>query len=142
MNIHPDRPLPGWKTPLRYVVRQFRLLSIRFNSQCALTVGRNVTFGRGCFILSPEFAKFGNNIRVGAFMQCETNLVVGDDTLISSRVAFVANDHQFEEEGKTVFLGGRTQPVTVILEGDNLLGFGATIIGGVQIGKGCIVGAR
>jgi acetyltransferase-like isoleucine patch superfamily enzyme len=71
----------------------------------------------------------------------ETNLTVGNDVLISSRVAIVGDDHLFDDPGATVFSQGRGPAQHVTLGGDNLIGFGATIVGTVTIGRGCIVGA-
>ena len=62
-------------------------------------------------------------------------------TQISSHVAIVGNDHRFDGASASVFAAGRLPPTTVVLEGDNLVGFGAIIVGGVRIGRGAIVGA-
>lgn len=61
--------------------------------------------------------------------------------LISSGVSFVGNDHRFDIPGKSIIWGGRLPASTIIVEGDNLIGFGVTIVGDVRIGKGAIVGA-
>lgn len=71
----------------------------------------------------------------------EANLRVGKDSLISSNVCFVGDDHRFDDPNTTVFWNGRKPTPTIILEGDNMIGNGCTIIGPVTIGKGCIVGA-
>jgi acetyltransferase-like isoleucine patch superfamily enzyme len=72
----------------------------------------------------------------------ETALEIGDDVLISSYVGFVGNDHPFDDSTTTVFSQGRATQSTIRLEGDNLIGFGAVIVGNVTIGKGAIIGAR
>jgi acetyltransferase-like isoleucine patch superfamily enzyme len=72
----------------------------------------------------------------------ETALDVGDDVLISSYVGFVGNDHPFDDPTKTVFSQGRAAQAAIRLEGDNLIGFGAVIVGNVTIGRGAIIGAR
>jgi acetyltransferase-like isoleucine patch superfamily enzyme len=56
-------------------------------------------------------------------------------------VSFIGNDHIFNNPDKTIFFSGRLPSSTIILEGDNLIGFGTIVIGNVTIGKGCIVGA-
>jgi acetyltransferase-like isoleucine patch superfamily enzyme len=91
--------------------------------------------------LTAGFVRIGDNVAIGAEFHCETNLVVGSDVLISSRVAMVARDHRFDDRNKTVYRAGRLPPATIILEGDNLIGFGAIVIGPATIGRGCVVGA-
>ena len=61
--------------------------------------------------------------------------------LISSNVAVIGNDHDHSDIDHTIFFSRRTAASTVVLEGDNLIGFGTIIIGPVTIGRGTIVGA-
>ncbi len=138
----PYRDVPIWVVPIRFVVRYFRYLRLFFQSNGRLAVGKNVVFGGGCYILAPEMARFGNNVAVGLNFHVEQNIMVGDDVLISSNVAVIGNDHPFDDPKHTIFSAPRAGSCAVVLEGDNLIGFGVTIIGGVKIGKGCVVGAR
>ncbi|HDZ2730741.1 TPA: transferase, partial [Klebsiella pneumoniae] len=39
------------------------------------------------------------------------------------------------------YFSGRNKPATIVLEGDNFIGFGSVILGNVTIGKGAIVAA-
>lgn len=68
-------------------------------------------------------------------------MLIGDDVLLSSNVSLIGNDHLFDDPSSTVYLQGRASNKEIIIEGDNLLGFGVTVIASVRIGKGCIVGA-
>lgn len=137
----PDRPLPPLLVVLRSVVRTVRLAALRLRTTASMKVGDNVRFGAHSVLNAPEFIHLGDNIRVGRDFHLETNLTVGDDVLISSRVAIVGDDHPFDDPGATVFSQGRGPAHHVTLGGDNLVGFGATIVGTVSIGRGCIVGA-
>lgn len=138
----PYRSVSIWIAPIRRFVRYLRYLKLRMLLGGRLSVGENVVFGRGVRILSPEMARFGNNVSVGLNFHLEQNIVVGDDVLISSNVAVVGNDHPFDDPNCTVFSAPRAEAGTVVLEGDNLIGFGVTIIGKVTIGRGCVIGAR
>lgn len=84
---------------------------------------------------------FGDNVAVDHEFFVATNLEMVSDTLVLGRVSIVGNDHRFNGPTKSVYWAGRYPPATVHLEGDNLIGFGATIVGNVRIGKGCIFGA-
>jgi acetyltransferase-like isoleucine patch superfamily enzyme len=103
-------------------------------------MGNNVWFGAAADLHPPDFARFGDNVAVGRDFYLETNLEVGSDVLISSKVSFVGNDHRFDDPTKTVFWTGRLPPTTIHLEGDNLIGFGVIVVGDVRIGRGCVVG--
>jgi acetyltransferase-like isoleucine patch superfamily enzyme len=137
----PDRPLPSLLVPLRALVRYIRLMALRIRTTASLEMGKNVRIGPGSVLNAPEFICLGDNVGVGREFHLETNLTVGNDVLISSRVAIIGNDHPFDDPGATVFSQGRAQASHVTLGGDNLIGFGTTIVGTVNIGRGCIVGA-
>ena len=135
----PDRPIEHG-TGLRVVVRFLRRLRLKIATAGKLQAGNNVYFGAGAVIKSPDFATFGNDVAVGRDFHVEANLRVGSGVLISSRVAIIGNDHQFDADD-AVYWGGRLPPSTVTIEGDVLIGFGAIIIGDVTIHQGCVVGA-
>lgn len=106
-----------------------------------LKVGRDVSFGPGAVLLPPDMLRIGDRVSIGRGFHVEANVVIGDDVLISSQVAIVGNDHAFGVRELSIYWAGRLPPATVVLEGDNLLGFGSVIVGSVRIGKGCVVGA-
>jgi len=137
----PDRPIPMWQKPIRAFVRFCRGLYIKSIYGKKLAIGTNVNFGRYTEIRSPEFANFGNNVNIGPWFLTEANLDIGSDVLISSKVSCIGNDHAFDDKTKSIYFQGRLPASTIILEGDNLIGFGSILIGNITIGKGCIVGA-
>lgn len=126
---------------IRTFVRSVRLNIYKLKCRGKLSWGQNCWIGPGARIGPPEFCRLGTNVGTGADMIVEANLTVGDDVLISSRVAFISDDHKFEDPSTTIFWNGRREPCEIILEGDNLIGHGVIVIGPVKIGKGCIVGA-
>jgi acetyltransferase-like isoleucine patch superfamily enzyme len=136
-----DRPLRPGLRPLRHAVRVCRIWGQQFRLRDKLSVGSNVNFGARAVLHPPDRAEFGNNVYIGRDFYLETNLVVGSDVLISSRVAIVGDDHAFDDPAHTVFSQGRNHAHLVTLKGDNLIGFGTIIVGSVTIGRGCIVGA-
>lgn len=141
MSAPPDRPINRRLAGLRRLARSLRVLSLRVRTGGRLDVGRNVWFGRGAMLAAPDIIRIGSNVAIGRNFHLETNLVIGDDVLISSSVAVVGNDHLFDSPATTVFWQGRSDPSCVVLEGDNLIGFGTRIVGNVTIGRGAIVGA-
>ncbi len=137
----PDRPLGTLARTLRFLIRRTRLLRLQIMSGNRITVGSNVSFGKRCSILSPDFAAFGDNVRLGQDVLVEANLEVGNSVLISSKVSFVGNDHKFDDPKSDVYFQGRNAPSTIRLEGDNLIGNGVIIVGDVVVARGSIVGS-
>ncbi|MGE0059504.1 MAG: glycosyltransferase [Dehalococcoidia bacterium] len=141
-SARPDRRIIPVLEPIRTAYRTMRNLRHKARLGNRLRIGRNVTIGKRAYLNPPESLTLGDNISIGADFHLESNLEAGSDILISSRVAFVGDDHRFDDPQSTVYWSGRNEPATVVLEGDNLIGFGVTVIGNVRIGRGCIVGSQ
>ncbi len=61
--------------------------------------------------------------------------------MISSNVAFIGKDHDFSEPDFGLHQQAVLPPARIVLEGDNLIGYGTIILGDVTVGRGAIVGA-
>lgn len=87
-------------------------------------------------------------IRIGA--RCGVNpftllsgyggVTIGDDVRIGSHCAILSSTHRFDSVAATIREQGVTRQETVI-EADVWLGHGCTVLGGVRIGTGSIIGA-
>lgn len=141
MSNQPDRPIPKYLRIIRELVRYKRKFLIRVRLRNRIRWGKNVMFGKKLELRPPEFISIGDNVSIGPWFLAETNVRIGSDVLISSKVSFIGNDHKFDIQNTSIFFSGRLPPSTVILEGDNLIGYGTIIVGNITIGKGCIVGA-
>jgi maltose O-acetyltransferase len=106
-----------------------------------LRAGSNVSLGARARFLAPAYMELGDNVSFGSDIHVEANLRIGSDVLISSCVAVIGNDHRFDDVDGSVFWGGRLPDCEVVIEGDNLIGFGVVVVGPVRIARGCIVGA-
>ena len=123
---------------VRNVVRQIRMLIIFLRVGGRLTYGENSYIARGWRFFIPKQGTIGDNVSIGADFFCQTNFHIGDECLISSKVSFIGNDHDLYF-GKSAYFSGRLPPSTVILEGNNFIGFGAIIVGNIRIGQGAII---
>lgn len=139
--MSPERPIPGFLHPLRNAFRSWRLAKARLRLRRRLTVGHNVVIGASSRLLPPDYLRIGNDVAIGADFHLEANLEIGSEVLISSRVAIIGRDHRFDDPSTSVYWAGRTQPGLVVIEGDNLIGYGCIVIAPARIGRGCIVGA-
>jgi acetyltransferase-like isoleucine patch superfamily enzyme len=139
--VPPDRPVPEWQAAFRAHVRRARVLGLRLQYRGAWRVGDQFSIGARAVLATPGPILLGDRVHIGRDFHLETALTAGDDILISSNVALIGNDHDFRDPARTIYNGGRLPSSSVVLEGDNLLGFRCVIIGNVTIGQGAIVGA-
>jgi acetyltransferase-like isoleucine patch superfamily enzyme len=137
----PGRPIRSLLKPARALLRASRIIKHKLLLGRKLQLGSNVIFGKRAVLHPPDFMRLGDNVHFANFFLTEVNLEVGSDVLFSTRVACIGNDHAFDDPMKTIISNGRLPAGTIVLEGDNLIGFGTIIVGNVRIGRGCIVGA-
>ena len=101
----------------------------------ALIVGKHLRVGKG------RRLETGSRVFIGSDFHCMTNAVIGDDVMISSSVAFIGDDHPFDDPDVKITDSPRNPAPTVVVEGDNLIGYRTVVVGNVTIGKGAIVAA-
>ena len=138
---NPDKPAGFIKSLLRVLIRESRWLKVLIFNRGKIERGNNCYFGKGAEFYIPDFIRFGNNISIGSQLISQANLIIGDNSLISSRVSFIGHDHDLFNDESTAYFSGRLLPATITLEGDNFVGFGSTILGDVTIGKRAIIAA-
>ena len=85
--------------------------------------------------------EIGDRVNIASDVTVQANLRIRDDVMISSHVAFIGDDHDFSDPGLTLHQQGRLPLAEIVLEGDNLIGFSAIVLGNVTLGKGAILGA-
>ncbi|MCA2213269.1 acyltransferase [Jidongwangia harbinensis] len=117
----------------------------RLRARCGF--GNSISYGSD-FVVGPSFrlargrtVKIGDKVSIGRNFDCMTNAVIGDNIMISSSVAFIGNDHSFNDPTKEIQSQGPLPIPTVRLDGNNLIGYGSIILGDVTIGRGAIIGA-
>lgn len=137
----PSAPASSTRGFLRSAVRGLRLLRARLYLGRRFSHGHTTLLGPNITWRSPRFARLGDNVSIGRDVMIETDLTIEANVLVSSRVAFISDDHRFDDPASNVFEQGRREPVETVLEGDNLIGHGSIVIGPVRIGYGAIVGA-
>jgi acetyltransferase-like isoleucine patch superfamily enzyme len=139
--MNPDVPKGHILSFVRYLVRRFRYLYLKLKMGHKLKIGNNVSFGPNAIIMVPDIVKIGSNFSCGANLFVQTNLTIGNDCLLSSDVSFVGHDHILNDPEHTAYWSGRKPPSLVVLEGDNFIGYRATIVGSIRIGKGSLIAA-
>jgi len=97
---------------------------------------------------SVSFWSPHKDIRLGDCVQFGEHCIVhcdawfGNKVLISRNVAFVGkDDHRYDAVGKAVWDSPRGDSYRVIIEDDVWIGHGATVLSGVCVHRGSVVGA-
>ena len=91
----------------------------------------------------------GKNFYIGRDSSIESDVIIGDNVLWSNRVALVGRyDHNYQQIGIPIRLASQIRDTDynwhglnnlTIIGDDVWIGFGSTIMSGVNIGSGCII---
>jgi acetyltransferase-like isoleucine patch superfamily enzyme len=115
-----------------------------------IRLGRNVTIGRGAALVATGVvARPGTGIRVGdrtgigdhSFIGGQGGVEIGSDVLMGPGVHVFSENHRFDRSDIPLRLQGEERS-PVVVEDDCWIGGGATILGGVRLGRGTVVAAR
>ena len=110
-----------------------------------VTIGRNVQirpssyYGVGFIGLGLQMGH-DSSIGPNSYIGCAGQVTIGDNVMIGPNVTIIAENHNFQELNKTIKSQGVNQQ-GVILEDNVWVGANVTILDGVRIGKGAIIGA-
>ena len=116
-----------------------------------LTAGDGLHVGRGSRLWAPRSLQIGRCVYIGKHVNIEANAEIGDYCLIANHVALIGrHDHDFSAVGFPMrfspWIGSKKFPSKyvdekIVIGADTWIGFGAKILTGVVIGKGCVVAA-
>jgi len=133
------------------LLRQIQTRITVLNKKRFLQYGRDLHIGRGSRLWAPEKLIIGDSVYIGKQVHIEANCEIGDYCLLANRVAIIGKrDHDYSAIGYPIRyapwvaskrLPNRFADDKVIIGCDVWLGFGATVLTGVNIQKGCIVAA-
>lgn len=112
----------------------------------ARSCGDNVSIHEGCFILHPENLSVGDNVSIHpmCYIECGNNpygVSIGNDVSIAHGTTIIATTHTFREMDKAI----KDQPVIskkVKISDDVWIGAKASILCGVDVAAGCVIGAN
>lgn len=104
-------------------------------------VGDNVNIEKGAKFGSGAGIKIGNNSGIGINASMPTAITIGDDVMMGHEVLVLNRNHRFDRTDIPMRLQAYTGISDVEIGDDVWLGTRVTILPGVKIGKGSIVGA-
>lgn len=113
------------------------------------SAGPGLHIGKKVILWAPDYIQVGKEVYIGKEVIIECNCEIGDYVLIANRVGIVGRrDHDFRMLGVPVrfstWVGDSTQKsarAPAVIENDAWIGYGAIVLSGVRIGRGCIVAA-
>ncbi|WHY71995.1 acyltransferase [Fictibacillus enclensis] len=138
---------------LSEIIRNIKLLRCKLIllKKKNITIGKNTTFGRGTVFYSPNRMRIGNNVYIGKYCSFEADIEISDDVLFGNNVGLIGKyDHDYSYIGKSIkdspWIGDfnynfKGKNLKIIIERDTWVGYGATIVSGVRVGRGSIIAA-
>ena len=133
------------------VIRQARdllLVKVMFR-KC--TIGKGFHAGLRVRIWGRDTVVIGRNFYIGRDSFIETDVIIGDNVMFGNRVAIVGRyDQHYQLPGVPIRLAPQIRDadykwkgvgLVTTIENDVWVGYGSTVMGGVTIGEGSIIGA-
>lgn len=117
-------------------------------SHLFLNYGENVHIGKCCTFYYDHIS-LGNNVYIGDynyFLSSIANIIIKDHVVFGPNVSIITGNHRFDDSTKLIDEYNQTDKrpqddMDVIFEGDNWIGMNVTILKGVHVKKGAIIGA-
>lgn len=128
-------------TIARTIVRRFRTARLQLASRGGLKIDPSSGVARRSRIQPTASGTIEANVLVGTDFRADVPFDVGEGSLISSSVAFIGKDHDLGPGATSVAEGDRLPTGRIVLDGDNLVGFGSIVIAPCRLARGVVVGA-
>jgi maltose O-acetyltransferase len=105
-------------------------------------VGDGVSFDPTTSIFSYEHITIGRNVFVGWGAYFWGQIEIGDDVMFGPKVHLMGGYHSIDAIGKTIRESGGAPWAPIVVKGDVWVGARVTVMKGVTIGRGSVVGAE
>jgi virginiamycin A acetyltransferase len=125
----------------------YKLYCVRGN----VRLGRNVHIGIGSILTSYGKLSIEDDVYIGKYCTIECEGRIGSGSMIANNVGLIGRrDHDYRAIGRMIrhapWVGDEGFPadlrgLTISIEEDCWIGYGAIILSGVRIGRGAIIGA-
>jgi len=123
----------------------FSVIDAKGKGNTGITIGNNVLIGRNSVISCK-----GGDIEIGDFSNIgpdniiisESKISIGKYVFTSGKLYMIAGgNHSFDRRDIPIWLQPSTSKGGIIIEDDVWIGASSTVLDGVKIGKGAIIGA-
>ncbi len=125
-------------------VKIFGDIDMRNREEGKIIICDEVSIDNDCRLVAANQAvlKIGKRVSIGQYsiFNCGVNVTIGEDCLISGMVHIQSSEHGF---AKGELIRNQSHTYGEILIGNDVwIAFGASILKGVVLGDGCVVGAK
>lgn len=104
--------------------------------------GKEIIVKQNAYIGSAKGLILGNYAQIGANSRIGPNVTIGNNVLMGPDVILMTTAHAFEDPHVIIRLQGALPVRPIIVEDDVWIGTRVTILPGVTIGKGAVIGAN
>lgn len=135
-----------------HALKKVRNLYLKKITYHRYDIGKNFHCGRGVILWAKNKLVIGDDFYIGRYSQIECDAIIGDNVIFANHVALVGKyDHKYDEVGVPIRQASQIRDANynwkgltsqVVIGDDVWVGYGATILSGVQIGKGAIIAAN
>lgn len=129
------RSLPNFCWPLRLYLTKASLKK----------VGKNFRIGVNSRLEDHRLIEIGDNVFMGdgTIISVRENLSIGNDVMFGTQVMIIGGDHRFNEIGKPMASASELgSNLGIVLEADVWVGSRATILKGVTLREGSVIGSN
>lgn len=130
------RHLPSSASKINLGQKWFRYFCARlFLESCGMNVNieKNATLSRKCSI--------GDNSGIGQNAHIGITVAIGNDVMMGADCLILTRNHEFSDIERPMRLQGYGEDRPVVIGDDVWIGSRVTILGGVNIGNHCVIGA-
>lgn len=118
--------------------KYYNALRIFFLSKI-ISIGKNTVIQSGFRFGLKENLRIGNNCEINENVYIQSALI-GDYVLIAQNVSILAMTHNYNDKNTPIIEQGFSAVRTVVIEDDVWIGRNVTILPGLTLGKGCVIG--
>lgn len=112
--------------------------------------GRRCRVARGSLLVANDNARgpgrirMRDNVLVGEYANIRAtgcDVILGTDVLLAQFVSLIGANHALDDQGLPMEEDDIQGPAGIVLEDRCWLGVGCVVLPGVELGRGCVVGA-
>lgn len=138
---------------VRVVIREIGSWAYRklYGVRGAVRHGRNFHLGLWSIVWAPHSMQIGDAVYIGKMCTVECDGEIGNGVMLANNVGLIGRyDHDYRRIGKWIryapWIGdpeyaGPGRGSRIVIEDDVWVGYGATVLSGICVGRGAIVAA-
>lgn len=113
---------------------------------CNVAIGDGFTCWRGCVLAACDDGRIeiGRDVSLNQSVYLNAciggRITIGDGVLIGPFSVLRTSDHRFDDPGEPIREQGH-RPASIVVEDDVWIAAHVTVVGGVRIGQGAVIGA-